>query len=146
MGLGLIVPSGSVAGGEEPDPVGGGGVEPTAAAARRTCGFAVDGTASAATGGIGAVDDTMRWGGGRSVGFSAWATSTAVGARTSARSLIDSVRFIAGNDDGIGRGRPACPVSITSVESSLSGAAVFKGAGAAGSRPISRVAGSASVC
>jgi hypothetical protein len=144
--LGLIAPSGSVAGGDEPVPAGGGGgggADPTAAGGTTNARiFAVDDDSiGGATGGMGAVDVTIRWGGGRSVAFSAWTISAAVGARTSTRSLIASVRFIAGNDDGSARGwlapppcgQPPSPVSITSVESSLSGAAVFSAAGAAGS-------------
>lgn len=133
---GLIAPSGSVAGGDDPPPAGG-GADPTAACGTTNARiFAVDGDSDGGakagnpgvTPAIGDVAVSIRCAGGRSVGFSARATSAAVGARMSPRSLMESVRFMAGNDEGIA----FVPPSITSVDSRFTGADGSSGVGASG--------------
>lgn len=70
-------------------------------------GLSADGDTAA----MGAVVPCRRCGWGRSVGFSAAASSGGVGLITSTRSCIASVRLICGKDDGTGLG----PVAISSV-------------------------------
>jgi len=143
---GAMAPSGSVAGGDDPELlVAGGGFDPTAAGGMTNArNFAVEGESTGgATGGIGDVCGEIsvaaparRCGGGRSVAFSAFAISAAVGARAGP-SASDSVWLIAGNGGATGGADPLV-ASMTSVESSRSEGAAPSGAGAAGSWPMGR--------